>query len=73
MCVVESVKAASDVFIPVGGTVAEVNARLEDTPELINASAEGEGWICKLTQVNESELDGLMTEEQYQAFVAAKK
>ncbi len=70
MCVVESVKAASDVFIPVGGTIAEVNSRLEDTPELINASPEKDGWICKLTQVNEKELDRLMTEEQYKAFTA---
>ncbi|OGV75402.1 MAG: glycine cleavage system protein H [Lentisphaerae bacterium RIFOXYB12_FULL_65_16] len=72
MCVVESVKAASDVFIPVGGRVAEVNPRLEDTPELINASAEKDGWICKLTDVNEKELEGLMTEEQYKAFTAEK-
>ena len=70
MCVVESVKAASDVFAPVGGTVTEVNGRLEEDPGLINASPEKDGWFCKLEEVDEAELDGLMLEEQYDQFVA---
>lgn len=68
LCVVESVKAASDVYAPVGGAVASVNAALSGAPETINQSAEGDGWICTLSGVNAAELDGLMTAEQYAAF-----
>lgn len=71
LCVVESVKAASDVFVPIGGTIMEVNGRLEEEPELVNASPEGEGWICKLTEVDEGELDSLMSEEEYEAFTSS--
>jgi len=70
LCVVESVKAASDVFVPIGGTIMEVNGRLEEEPELVNESPEGEGWICKLSEVDEGELENLMTEREYEAFVA---
>ena len=70
LCVVESVKAASDVFAPVGGTVVAVNKRLDTEPQLINDGAEKDGWICRLEEVDESELDGLMTEEEYELFVA---
>jgi glycine cleavage system H protein len=69
LCVVESVKAAADVFAPVGGTVAQVNQRLDESPGLINTSPEKEGWICRLVEVDESELDSLMTEEQYEQFL----
>ena len=67
LCVVESKKAVSDVFMPVGGTVVEVNAKLEKTPELVNEDAEGAGWICKIKGVNAAELADLMDEEKYLA------
>ena len=68
--VVESVKAASDVFAPVSGTVAEGNAALEEDPALVNTSPEGEGWFFKLTIADKGELDGLMDEAKYKDFVA---
>ena len=66
--VVESVKAASDVYAPVSGEVTEGNAALEADPALVNSAAEGEGWFFKLTLSDTSELDGLMDREAYQAF-----
>ena len=69
LCVIESVKAASDVLVPVGGTVARVNSELEDDPGLINASPEKEGWICKLEDIDLGDVDGLMTEEEYESFI----
>ena len=68
--VVESVKAASDVYSPVSGTVTEGNTALEDDPSLVNSAAEGEGWFYKLTIADEGELDGLMDEAAYKEFVA---
>ena len=68
--VVESVKAASDVYSPVSGTVLEGNAELGDTPNLVNDDAEGDGWFFKLTLADTSELDALMDETAYAAFVA---
>ncbi|OQW42875.1 MAG: glycine cleavage system protein H [Proteobacteria bacterium SG_bin5] len=68
--VVESVKAASDVYAPVSGTVVEGNASLADQPALVNEDPEGEGWFFKLTLSDTSELDGLMDEAAYDAFVA---
>jgi glycine cleavage system H protein len=68
--VVESVKAASDVYSPVSGTVAEGNSALEDDPALVNTSPEADGWFFKLTIADAGELDGLMDEAAYQAFVA---
>ena len=67
--VVESVKAASDVYSPVGGTVLEGNPALEEDPALVNSAPETEGWFFKLTMSDESELDGLMTEAAYKDFV----
>ena len=67
--VVESVKAASDIYAPVAGTVAEVNEALEDEPEIINRAAESDGWICKLSDIDESGLDSLMTEDEYRDFL----
>jgi len=67
--VVESVKAASDVNAPVSGTVTKGNAALEADPALVNASPEGEGWFFKLTLADPAELDGLMDEDAYKAFV----
>lgn len=68
--VVDSVKAASDVYAPVSGTVTVVNAALEDQPELVNSDAEGDGWLWKMTLSDPSELAGLMDEAAYQTFVA---
>ena len=69
--VVESVKAASDVYSPIGGTVTEGNAAIEDDPALVNADAEGAGWFFKLTIADAGELDGLMDEPEYREFVAS--
>jgi len=66
---VESVKAASDVFSPVGGRVVEVNKALEDKPEIVNSSPYQDGWFFKLTDVDTAELDQLMTAEQYEAYL----
>ncbi len=63
--VVESVKAASDVYAPVGGTVTEANAMLGDDPALVNLDAEGEGWFFKLTLSDPGEVAGLMDEATY--------
>jgi glycine cleavage system H protein len=67
--VVESVKAASDVYAPVSGTVTENNTALEADPALVNTDPEGEGWFFKLTLSDAGELDGLMDAAAYQAFV----
>ena len=66
---VESVKAASDIISPVSGTVVEVNAALEDTPELINQDAFG-NWIIKVELADPTELDNLMDAKAYEAFIA---
>ena len=68
--VVESVKAASDIYSPVGGTVTEGNAAIEDDPALVNSDAEGAGWFFKLTIADTAELEGLMDESAYRDFVA---
>jgi glycine cleavage system H protein len=68
--VVESVKAASDVYSPVSGTVIEGNGDLADDPSLVNSSAEEDGWFFKLTLSDASELEGLMDEAAYAAFVS---
>ncbi len=67
--VVESVKAASDVYAPVSGTVIEGNDALEGDPALVNSDPEGEGWFFKITLSDTSELDSLMDAAAYKAFV----
>ena len=67
--VVESVKAASDIFSPLAGTVAEVNGTLADTPERINEDPYGEGWIFKLVPTDSSALAGLMDPDAYAALL----
>jgi glycine cleavage system H protein len=67
--VVESVKAASDVYAPVGGEVIEGNPALADDPALINRDPEGEGWFFKLKLADAAELDGLMDEAAYREWV----
>ena len=68
--VVESVKAASDVFAPVAGEVIEANAELVASPQLVNEDAEGRGWFFKIRLENERALEGLLDEDAYAAFVA---
>ena len=68
--VVESVKAASDVYAPASGTVLEGNSALTDTPGLVNEDPEGEGWFFKITLSDPSELESLMDEAAYQDFVS---
>ncbi len=63
--VVESVKAASDIYCPIGGEVVEVNEQLETTPEIINDDAYGEGWLFRLKAEDPSEVDGLLSTESY--------
>lgn len=66
--VVESVKAASEVYAPISGQVTEINAELEGDPALANSAAEDAGWFFKMTVGNESELDGLMDEATYRDY-----
>lgn len=68
--VVESVKAASDVYCPLAGTVSEANVALADQPELINNSPYGDGWILRLEPQNTADLEDLLDAEAYQQFLA---
>jgi len=68
--VVESVKAASEVYAPISGEVVEVNEALGKTPELINGSPYGDGWICKIRATNKDELAKLLEPSQYQSLAA---
>lgn len=70
--VVESVKAASDVYAPVTGEVIEGNAALAETPELVNSDPEGEGWFFKLKLSDPGQLDALMDAAAYKAFCDAQ-
>jgi glycine cleavage system H protein len=65
---VESVKAASDVYAPVGGEVIEGNQALVDDPALVNSDPEGEGWFFKIRLADTHEINDLMNAEQYKAF-----
>jgi glycine cleavage system H protein len=69
--VVESVKAASEIYAPVSGDVAEINTDLEGTPGAVNEDAAGRGWFFKLKLKDPAELDTLMSEADYAAFVAS--
>ena len=73
VAVVESVKSVSDVFSPVGGEVIDVNGKLEETPELINQDAFGEGWIVKMTLSNPDELKMLLTAADYEEMLKEEK
>jgi len=70
--VVESVKAASDVYAPIGGKVVEVNESLADTPETVNQDAYGEGWIFRLQATDMAEMAALMDADKYQAFLESE-
>lgn len=71
--VVESVKAASDVYVPVGGEIVAVNEDLEDTPELVNQDPYGEGWMIRLAPSDPAEFDDLMDADDYEAFIAEEE
>jgi glycine cleavage system H protein len=73
VAVVESVKAASDIFSPVSGLIVEANALLEDAPETINNDPLEKGWIFKMTIANPRELDSLMNLDSYKQFVESIK
>ncbi len=66
---IESVKAAEDVYAPVSGEIVAVNEELSDKPELVNEDAEGKGWLVELEISDESELEDLMTPEDYQEYI----
>ncbi len=68
--VVESVKAASDVYAPLSGTVCEVNAAIAEDPSLVNSDATGEGWFFKLKLKDAAEADGLLDEAAYKQLIA---
>lgn len=67
--VVESVKAASEVYAPVDGTVVEGNAALADDPSLVNSAAETDGWFFKMTLADKAQFDALMDEAAYKSFI----
>ena len=68
--VVESVKAASDVYAPINGEVTEINQQVVDDPTLVNSDPAGKGWLFKLRIADRSQLDGLMDEPAYRALIA---
>lgn len=66
---IEAVKTVSDLMMPIGGEVLELNPKLDDAPELVNKDPFGEGWIIKVTVTNEEELSELMSAEAYKEFI----
>ena len=71
--VVESVKAASDLYMPMGGEITAINEALEDAPELINQDPYGEGWMIRFKPSDPAEFDALMDPAEYEAFVAEEE
>lgn len=70
VCSIDALKSTSDIYAPISGRVIEVNGRLsEENAKVINADPLGEGWICRMSIDDDSELDSLLTEEEYQEFV----
>ena len=67
--VVESVKAASDVYAPISGEVVDANTQLSDSPDIVNAAPEGTGWIAKIKLSNPAELDALMDRAAYETYL----
>lgn len=70
---VESVKTFSELFIPVSGEVLEINEKLADTPELVNTSPYGDGWMIKIKIGNAGQLDSLLSSSEYEDFVESQK
>ena len=68
---IEAVKTVSDMFMPVGGEVIEVNGKLEESPEIVNKDPYGEGWLIKIKMTNPSELDELLDAAAYKALLEA--
>ena len=68
-CVVESTKAASDVYAPISGTVAETNEKLKTSPELVNSSPYTDGWMVKLSGISQAEIAKLMSSDDYSKLV----
>ena len=68
---IEAVKTVSDMFMPVSGEVIEINPKIEDEPELVNKDPYGEGWLIKISITDSSELDELLTPEQYYDLINA--
>jgi glycine cleavage system H protein len=66
---VEAVKTVSELFIPVDGEVLEVNAELEDKPELVNEEPYGQGWLIKISIANAAQIEGLLTAEEYEKLI----
>ena len=71
--VVESVKAASDVYLPISGEIIEVNDALEDAPELVNDEPYGDGWFIRMKVADPDEMDDLMSPDEYREFVAEQE
>jgi glycine cleavage system H protein len=71
--VVESVKAASDLYMPMGGEITAINEELEDAPEVINQDPYGDGWLIRFSPSDPSEFDDLMDGDAYEAFVAEEE
>ena len=67
---IESVKSVSELYSPISGEIVEVNDALGDTPEVVNQDPYGDGWMIRVKMADASELDGLMSAEEYEAFVA---
>ena len=68
---VEAVKTVSDLFMPVAGTVTEVNPLLDSQPELVNSDPYGDGWMVKVTPANAADIDSLLSADEYSALVGA--
>jgi len=73
MAIIDSVKASSDIFCPIDGEIVEVNEKLLEHPELINASPYDEGWIVKIKPSNPQQFDSLLSKEQYEKLVGESK
>ncbi len=70
---IESVKAVSDIYAPIGGEIIEVNDVLTEKPEMVNEDPHGEGWIAKIRLADKSDLDGLLSADDYEAFIKEEK
>jgi glycine cleavage system H protein len=68
---VEAVKTVSDLFMPVTGTINEVNSALDKQPELVNSDPYGEGWMVKITLANAADVDGLLSADRYKSLIGA--
>lgn len=67
-CSIESVKAASDIYAPMSGVITEVNEELEESPEIVNESAEDDGWLCRIS-ITDMDEENLLTPEEYDSYI----